>query len=235
MNEIEIPPETIQQHTLADSHPEYTMQQFQALKADIKANGQLVPITLYREKLVDGRHRLQAAVDLNLPTVRCVSLPNNLTLSQVKAKVLSTEVRRHQSPTQLAIKAYRLWKTSDINQNEALGTTGASGTNLKLVNNIVKFGRLDIIDLLERGGKFNTALGVNYERATDSLSAIVKYLKLVSESPGIEEFVSEETKEVAKPVVNNHLVEAMNTMAKGLSNDERRVVIANLYKAIDDE
>jgi hypothetical protein len=210
------------------------MTQFDALKNDIKMNGQLVPITLYRGKLVDGRHRLRALKEISALTVDCVSLPNNLTLQEVKSKVLSTEIRRHQSPTQLAIKAYRLWKASDITQEVALTSTGASRTNLKLVNNIVKMGRLDIIDLLEMGGKVNTDVSHNYERPTDSLSAIVKYLKVIADRAVYEEKEFEEDAVEVETINTSPYYDTWTSMLTHLSKEEKIMCRDRLNRELDE-
>ena len=232
MEEHKVLVETIEQHKLADSHPEYTVGQFDALKLDIETNGQLVPITLYRGKLVDGRHRLRVLRELNSLTVTCISLPNNLTLAQVKERVLSTEIRRHQSPTQLAIKAYRRWKHQKCTQEEAVRLAGASATNLKLVNRLAKYGRLDIIDLLEAGGKVDTGLGINYERLTDSLSAIVKYLDLKSGNRKLEVNSEVKTKEKSNVVIDSN-VKVIEMMAESFNDESVNVAIAMLYGMLD--
>ena len=224
--------ELVLQHALADSHPGYTEGQFLALKLDIEKHGQKVPATFYRGKLVDGRHRLRAVKELNIDTLLFVSLPNNLTLAEVKDEVLATEVRRHQSPTQLAIKAYRFWKIESITQEEAVKVVGASATNLKLVNKLVKYGRLDIIDILESGGKVDTGLGINYERLTDSLSAIVKYLDLKSGNRKLEVSSSVKTKEKSNVVIDSN-VKVMEMMAENFNDESISVAIAMLYKMLD--
>jgi ParB-like chromosome segregation protein Spo0J len=49
-------------HPLADVMPAMSESEYQDLLADIKANGLLEPITLYENKILDGRHRLRASV-----------------------------------------------------------------------------------------------------------------------------------------------------------------------------
>lgn len=172
-----IPIDTVVEHPLASSHPVYTAEQFEALKQDISKVGQIEPVTLYRGKLVDGRHRVRALKELGISVVKADSLPNNMTINEVKKTVLATEIRRHQTPTQLAIKAYRLWSSKEVGtQEEALKLTGASKTNLKYVNAICNSGRLDIITKLENGEKYELDFGT-YVKPTDSLTAILRDLK----------------------------------------------------------
>lgn len=162
-------------HELTKTHPEMTIEQFIALKNDIETNGQKVPVMLYRGKIVDGRHRYKALTQLGRDTILANSLPNNLTLQEVKAEVDSTELRRHQTPTQLAIKAYKLYEGGML-QADALARSGASKGNLSYVTQLVKMGRLDIVNLLEAGGKFDIG-EANYPKPSDSLLGIVTYLK----------------------------------------------------------
>jgi hypothetical protein len=53
-------------HPLADLVPSMRDSEYEDLKADIKANGLLMPIVLFEGKVLDGRHRLRAcrAVDV---------------------------------------------------------------------------------------------------------------------------------------------------------------------------
>lgn len=175
MKIAEVNIDTVSLHSLAETHPVMTDRQFIALKNDIEEHGQKVPVLLYRGKIVDGRHRYKALTQLGRDTILANSLPNNLTLQEVKVEVASTELRRHQTPTQLAIKAYRLYEGGML-QSKALEMTGASKGNLSYVTQLVKMGRIDIVKLLEAGGKFDIG-EANYSKPSDSLLGIVTYLK----------------------------------------------------------
>ena len=165
----------VQLHPLTETHPVMSVEQYEAFKADIAKNGQLQPVILYRDKIVDGRHRLKALKELGSDTIKVTSLPNNLTLTEVKQRVVSTERRRHPSPTQLAIQGYREYKAG-AKQSEAVLSTGCSLANLKHVVALERLGRLDIIDLLEKGGKVDIGIA-NYNKFTDSLLGIVTWVK----------------------------------------------------------
>ena len=45
-------------HPIASIFPMMSEQEFQAHKEDIKVNGQIEPIWLYQNKIIDGRHRV---------------------------------------------------------------------------------------------------------------------------------------------------------------------------------
>ena len=217
---------TVSLHELTKTHPVMTTEQFTALKNDIAANGQKVPVLLYRGKIVDGRHRYKALTQLGRDTILANSLPNNMTLQEVKSEVESTELRRHQTPTQLAIKAYRMYE-SGILQAEALAKTGASKGNLSYVTQLIKMGRLDIVSLLEAGGKFDIG-EANYPKPSDSLLGIVTFLKkqqavlamAVGTESGKERFTKEE----------QVMFDAVIAMIKVVPEKMLNPILANIYE-----
>lgn len=85
-------------HPLAEMIPAMSEEEFADLKADIEANGQAEPITLYRGEVLDGRHRLRASEELGRqPLIR------EYTGDQPAAYVLSLNVkRRNLTPSQRA-------------------------------------------------------------------------------------------------------------------------------------
>lgn len=60
--------ETLQIHELANIFPKMPPSEFQSLKADIQANGQLETIVLYDGKVLDGRHRYTACKEIGIET-----------------------------------------------------------------------------------------------------------------------------------------------------------------------
>lgn len=53
-------------HPLAELIPPMSDEEFADLLADVRANGLRSPITLYEEKVLDGRHRLRACEELGI-------------------------------------------------------------------------------------------------------------------------------------------------------------------------
>ena len=53
-------------HEAAETWPLMTADEFAALRADIELNGLKEPITLFDYKVLDGRHRLKACLELGL-------------------------------------------------------------------------------------------------------------------------------------------------------------------------
>lgn len=176
---LSIDPKELVLHPLALSTPRMGDAQYGALKKDIEQKGQTDPVSVYRNKIVDGRHRWLILQELGIPSIKYMVLPNNLTLAELKAIVNSKEIRRHESPAQLAIRAYRLKTEKDSIYKsfaEAASAIGAMPSRVSEAKQIAEtYGRYDILQLLFDGDKFNT--GNEYKpNWTDSLPAILSWL-----------------------------------------------------------
>lgn len=113
LNEIELlDPVTIPHHDIASLHRSMNDMEFEALKLDIESNGQLIPIITYKGKLVDGRHRQRALIELGIHDIKTMRLPGNISLKEVKERVMSTENRRTDNASQKSIRAYEYYKSS---------------------------------------------------------------------------------------------------------------------------
>jgi len=134
--------ENIKIHKYAELTPRMIDEQYEALKNDIKVNGQIEPIKLTGIQCYDGRHRIRALTELGCKTVKAV-VNNNLTDSDIKSLVLSLENRRHQTPTQLAIMAYKEYMMLNENEDtkESQGSVanrfGVSRKNLSEVKHLL--------------------------------------------------------------------------------------------------
>ena len=170
---------TLDLHPLAETTPMMTQENYEALKLDIEANGQLEPISLYRGRIIDGRHRWLILQELGETTIKAIKLPNNTTKAGLASIVRSKETRRHETPTQLAISAYKMMLNSDTKLSasaaaERVGTTRQKVSNAKHIAD--DYGRMDILDLLFNGDKID--IGTPYDPfKTDSLPAIESWLK----------------------------------------------------------
>ncbi len=226
------PPDSLIEHKLASMHPLYTDEQFKALKADISEKGQKVAVILYRGKLVDGRHRLKAIKELNMKTIKCVELGNNLSIDEVKREISSTEIRRHQSPTQLAIKANALYEVSDMTLERAAIESQATNKNLKRVRQLLKMGRRDIIDSLTAGELIDITPEKNYPTPTDSLAAIITMVKrVVEKQKTIDDEWAEykEPKPKIKSIPNKTNISSVFSLAKSLlTEDEIKMLVTDL-------
>lgn len=88
--------------------PPMDAEAFGRLKSDIEDNGQIEPIVLWRNQIVDGRHRHRACTELGIEPNFDV-LPEEMTEKEVFARALSKNVvRRHLSIGQRALIAHDL-------------------------------------------------------------------------------------------------------------------------------
>src|SRR5580698_9777497 len=66
-------------HPIANEFPEFERVHFDALKADIKANGLQVPIEVYKGQILDGRNRYRACRELGIePQLQAYDGPDPL-------------------------------------------------------------------------------------------------------------------------------------------------------------
>lgn len=67
MRDKYLPSENLPPHPLALIFPEMSQSEYRELVADIRAQGQLVPVTIHEGKVLDGRHRVRALVEIGDP------------------------------------------------------------------------------------------------------------------------------------------------------------------------
>ena len=92
-------------HPVANIFPMMSAEEFEALKADIQANGQLEPIWLHDNQIVDGRNRYNACVALGVePAFREWNGEGSLVAFVISLNL----VRRHLNETQRGMVAARL-------------------------------------------------------------------------------------------------------------------------------
>lgn len=223
-------------HQLTETHPIMNAEQFAALVKDIEENGQLQPVLVYRGKIVDGRHRYRALSQLDKDEIKIERLSNNMKLDEVAKLVESTEMRRHQSPTQLAIKGYRLYKEGNLTQAAVTGRVGCSLANLKHVISLESYGRMDLIELLENGGKMDISRDPRYSKLSDSLLAIVTWIK--EEKARIEGLQAEadldsEENRMRLDKAESSQLQAVNLITANWSNEQKKILIAQLYKSME--
>lgn len=225
----------VELHKITETHPVMSREQFEALKNDIEINGQLQPAIVYRGKIVDGRHRYKALTQLGEESIKITRLHNNLTLDEVTNLVNSTEMRRHQSPTQLAIKGYRMYKAGKLTQKEIPSKVGCSLTNLKAVIALEALGRLDVIELLEAGGKMNVSRDGRFSKMTDSLLAVTGYLKEEIARIAALQVEAEETEEGTDRKISKEEVvqmQAVELLTAAWSVELKKILIAKLYQGM---
>jgi len=167
-------PKNIQIHSIANILPKMTENEYISLKESIKNNGQLVPVYLYRGKLVDGRHRLKALSELGSNVIKYTKLPNNWTLEQVKEFILGTEQRRHETKAQLAIRAYFDYKKNGGSQQEIATKYGIDRTDISRAKKIEEKLGTDMLKKLLNERKVKLSNGRYYSNLKSIVSFINK-------------------------------------------------------------
>ena len=111
---------------LALIFPSLSPLEFQALVESIGERGLLVPVTLWRGEIIDGRHRYEACLQAGVAP-RFQELPDDANPLDHVMDVNGN--RRHMSESQRAITAHRLWEESSSGW---LGLGQASGGSANL-------------------------------------------------------------------------------------------------------
>lgn len=173
IRELPVNPNTIIEHELASMHPKMSKEDYTALKLSIESIGQKEPIMLYRNLLVDGRHRLRACKELGIDVKVC-DFSSNAKISDIKDNVMASEVRRHESKTQKAIQAFNSSLKNKMTYHVLAQQFGVNEKLIKYVSFIYnKAKRPDILDKLLD----NHLVSIEGRKPTDSLSAVAKALK----------------------------------------------------------
>jgi len=164
-------------HEVAKDNPMMNEVQYESLRNSIDSIGQQEPIKTWRNKVIDGRNRLKALNDLGIKEVKYIKLPHKASKDELQAIADGSEARRHQTSTQLAIKAFRVYQRTGITLVQAAKNGGISESSIKLVSRINKI-RPDILDKLLKGELFKQSNGY----ATDSLQSIAKDITAVAKN-----------------------------------------------------
>ena len=204
----------IQIHKIANSHRTMTEKEFESLKGSIQDNGQLVPVILYRGRIIDGRHRKLALEELGEKTIKCTHLPNNLSLAEVKNKVIGTEMRRADNVMQKAIRGYKdILEGNGLTQEETGIKFGVSQDQISKAKKVHEKLGIEFLNSLYQqgfvmlGNRRLTQLrdilkyyevkpfdDREYEAPTEKLSEIYNILKTMSEEGSIEELLLASTR-----------------------------------------
>jgi len=182
MKETTLKLEDLEIHRLAELTPTMTKAQFDALVASIQEHGQEVPIVTYRGRVIDGRHRVKAMRELKMVTIKAISEDSQMSETDLKIKILDVyENRRHQTPTQKAIMAYRMYAEAKANgekvsQGYVAERMGTVVKQLGRASTLHKLAGDEIIELLFQGKKLNTGT-ILQPNNTDSLASLILFFK----------------------------------------------------------
>lgn len=97
----------------------YTQDGFNELKDDIRRNGQIVPILLRDGKILDGRHRHQACMELG-SSIRYREL-GDIDDAEALDIVISNSINKATNTDAAKVEAYLMCKAKDIKQKDMPG------------------------------------------------------------------------------------------------------------------
>jgi hypothetical protein len=223
-------------HSLATITPQMTDIQYDALKEDLQINGQLEPITLYKGKVVDGRHRVQAMTELKMDTINTTALPESMTIADVRQVVLSKEKRRHQTPTQLAIMAYSEYlrqrsKGGKVSQGELAKVFGTNRMMMSRVSKLDKLVPQEIMELLFNGHKITISKDGKVF-TTDSLNSLINYYERITEET-ISASMDNKTNTDATDDEHRVVEEVLDRLEVEYSGRILKMLSTNLYRRLN--
>lgn len=94
----------------------YTYDGFLELKQDIQKNGQLVPILLREGKVLDGRHRLKACVELGIDVLSTEL--GSISDDEALALVISNSINKATDTDAAKVEAYLMCKAKGMKQKD---------------------------------------------------------------------------------------------------------------------
>ncbi len=192
--------EDIEHHRLASEHRVMNQQEFEALKLDIETNGQLVPVILYKNKLVDGRHRQKALLDLGIKDMKAILLPGNISLEDVRSKVMGTEIRRSDNIMQKSIRAYKwIIEKDKRTQQEAAVKFGINQSYISQAKKLFEMLGKDTFEQMYANGY----LMINGKKVS-TMKSIIKYMSTEEEEPKEYEPTSEMVKTLFQSIQAMH-------------------------------
>ena len=186
---IEVEISTLEIDNLTNINPLMTDADFEELKLSLREVGydKNFPILLYKKKIVDGRHRFLACNELSINKLWARHLPQNMTRIEVEELVMRTDNRRHKTPTQKAIGAYRYYlkrikSGNKISQEAAARKLGTSKLMMSRVPKLEAIAGSIKVDALFNGNKINIKNKNNKPFPTDSLLTLIGYYNNNTES-----------------------------------------------------
>jgi hypothetical protein len=122
-------------HSLAGVNPEMDVYDFEAFKIDIRENGIKEPLWMYRNKIIDGRHRIKAARKLGITQVPYKILKQNYTKRELLNILRSKHMRRNLDPLAKTLMAYRYFEEQggSITRADAENKYGIKGRSISMV------------------------------------------------------------------------------------------------------
>lgn len=148
-------------HEAANIFPSMTEEEYEGLKADIQVNGQLEPIILYDWRILDGKHRNRACLELGIQPIyafRHIDDP-------IKYVVSQNLHRRHLNESQRAMVGARLANMrvgnpdfansenlpNNISQMEAAEMLNTSDRSIRDAKQVIQHGTPELVKAVDEG------------------------------------------------------------------------------------
>lgn len=152
--------EAVEVHPAAKVFPEMSETELEKLKDDISENGQLVPITYWGGKLLDGRHRLKACEQLGIDPIE-EELDEELVPDPFQWVISANLHRRHLTNQQRAMVAARvatqkqgartdLSPNGETSRDEAAELLQVSPRAIDRAKHVIKNASADVVAAVER-------------------------------------------------------------------------------------
>jgi N6-adenosine-specific RNA methylase IME4 len=210
-------------HSATKLFPPMSDDEFEQLKADIKQNGQKMPILVYRNKIVDGRERLRACrelgIDPRFDDVGKLEVPT-------QAFIVSQNLhRRHLSDSQRALIAGELSNTKKganqhtaeaVSQKQAAQACNVSIDSVQRAKAVLNCETPGLAQVVRDGDLDVSTAALLSQIPTDELDKLVE--KKV-----------EEMRERAKQLRQEA---AEKKRADSVSNIEKRTAVQSLKKSV---
>jgi hypothetical protein len=153
--------DTYEFHPFADAFPMMSDQEHAALVADIKANGLYDSIMLYQGKILDGRNRYKALIELGRETRYCCEDYDGGDDAALAFVITKNLVRRHLDASQRAMVAAKLSTLKhgqhksdtsiDVSQADAAKRMNVSLPSTQRARKVIDKGDPELVAAVERG------------------------------------------------------------------------------------
>ena len=169
-------------HEIANEHPWMSNEQYRDFLVDVEANGIMVPVLFWKSRVVDGRHRVRAAIECfgKDYKIECEVIPYNTTKEEVITMVNSSETRRQQTQTQLDIRTWlKHVHSGDMTKAAASKITSSSPTELGYVDKIHHAYGMDKLLELKKGNKIKVTSKSGVITKSKSLRVLARATQVV--------------------------------------------------------
>lgn len=145
----------LQYHDYAIMFPPMSEEDMSAMKEDIKINGIHTPIVLHENKILDGRHRYEAAIELGIPEQEIPTTTLSDGVDPLAYALSANCHRRHLNTSQRAMASARLSSIGaselEITHKNKSDLFNISVASVAQAEKVIKFADESIINAVDQG------------------------------------------------------------------------------------